>query len=153
MGSLLPKINNFEQVNAKFMSARGRLQEERKRLGLNQTEFGTIGGVSRRTQMSYEANESSPNINYWESIAKIGADIQYILIGLHSVNAERARTPSASTESANTTTQEIDTRLREKIIWDELFGLLSPEDRGRLMEIAVTLAEANAVINHPDRNK
>jgi len=149
----LPKINVFEQVNAKFMSARGRLQEERKRLGLNQTEFGAIGGVSRRTQLSYEANESSPNIKYWESIAKIGADVQYILTGLHSVNADRIRLLPASTESANTITQEIDARIREKKIWDELFGLLNPEDRGRLMEIAVTLAEANAVMNHPDRNK
>ena len=149
----MPKINVFEQVNAKFMSARGRLQEERKRLGLNQTEFGAIGGVSRRTQLSYEANESSPNIKYWESIAKIGADVQYILTGLHSVNADRIRLLPASTESANTITQEIDARIREKKIWDELFGLLNPEDRGRLMEIAVTLAEANAVINHPDRNK
>lgn len=149
----MPKINVFEQVNAKFMSARGRLQEERKRLGLNQTEFGAIGGVSRRTQLSYEANESSPNIKYWESIAKIGADVQYILTGLHSVNADRIRLLPASTESANTITQEIDARIREKKIWDELFGLLNPEDRGRLMEIAVTLAEANAVMNHPDRNK
>ena len=149
----MPKINVFEQVNAKFMSARGRLQEERKRLGLNQTEFGAIGGVSRRTQLSYEANESSPNIKYWESIAKIGADVQYILTGVHSVNADRIRLLPASTESANTITQEIDARIREKKIWDELFGLLNPEDRGRLMEIAVTLAEANAVMNHPDRNK
>ena len=149
----MPKINVFEQVNAKFMSARGRLQEERKRLGLNQTEFGAIGGVSRRTQLSYEANESSPNINYWESIAEIGADVQYILTGLHSVNADRIRLLPASTESANTITQEIDARIREKKIWDELFGLLNPEDRDRLMEIAVTLAEANAVMNHPDRNK
>lgn len=135
------------------MSARGRLQEERKRLGLNQTEFGAIGGVSRRTQMSYEANESSPNINYWESIAKIGADVQYILTGVHSVNADRIRLLSASAESANTTMQEIDARIREKKIWDELFGLLNPEDRSRLVEIAVTLAEANAMKNHPDNIK
>jgi transcriptional regulator with XRE-family HTH domain len=131
------------------MSAGERLQEERKRLGLNQTDFGSIGGVSRRTQMNYEANGSSPDIRYWESISRIGADVQYILTGLHSVNAERIRTHTGNSHG-NTTTQVIDTQLREKMVWDELFGLLNPEDRARLMEIAVTLAEAHAVKNHPD---
>lgn len=135
------------------MSAGERLQEERKRLGLNQTDFGSVGGVSRRTQMNYEANGSSPDIKYWESISRIGADIQYILTGLHSVNSERIRILSDNHESAIPSTKEIDTQLREKKVWDELFGLLNPEDRARLMEIAVTLAEAHAVKNHPGNIK
>lgn len=31
-----------------------RLREERERLGLSQTEFGTLVGVSRGTQKNYE---------------------------------------------------------------------------------------------------
>ena len=135
------------------MSAGGRLQEERKRLGLNQTDFGTIGGVSRRTQMSYETNSSSPDIKYWESISRIGADIQYILTGIHSVNSERIWKSSAKNNLVNPTTQENGDQLREKKVWDELFWLLNPEDRARLMEIAVTLAEAYAAKSHPDHNK
>lgn len=40
-----------------------------------------------------------------------------------------------------TTVQVIDAPHRKKNIWDELFGLLNPEDRAKLKKIAVILAE------------
>ena len=34
-----------------------RLKEERERLGLNQTDFGLIGGVKKLAQLNYEKDE------------------------------------------------------------------------------------------------
>lgn len=64
-----------------------RLKEERKRIGLNQTVFGKIGGVSKTSQLNYEASDRSPDVDYWQAIAEAGADVQYILTGLRSQKA------------------------------------------------------------------
>jgi len=61
-----------------------RLCEERKRIGLNQTDFGRIGGVTKTSQVNYESGERSPNVDYWQAIGAVGADVQYILTGLRS---------------------------------------------------------------------
>ena len=66
------------------MSFGKRLAEERKRIGLNQTEFGKIGGVTKTSQVNYEAGERSPNVDYWQAIAASGADVQYILTGIRT---------------------------------------------------------------------
>jgi transcriptional regulator with XRE-family HTH domain len=66
------------------MSFGKRLSEERKRIGLNQTEFGKIGGVTKTSQVNYESGERSPNVDYWQAIASTGADVQYILTGVRS---------------------------------------------------------------------
>ncbi len=63
-----------------------RLAEERKRLGYNQTDFAEIGGIKRASQVNYETNRRSPDSEYWEGIAKIGVDVQYILTGIRSAN-------------------------------------------------------------------
>ena len=59
-----------------------RLAEERKRIGLNQTDFGAIGGVTKTSQVNYESGARSPNVDYWQAIAKTGADVNYILTGV-----------------------------------------------------------------------
>ncbi len=59
----------------------GRLREERERLGFNQTDFGAIGGVGRKSQFNYEENERQPDSSYLEAIAAIGADVRYIITG------------------------------------------------------------------------
>jgi len=64
-----------------------RLTEERKRLGLNQTEFGKIGGVTKTSEVNYESGERSPNVDYWQAVAAAGADVQYILTGIRSSSA------------------------------------------------------------------
>jgi len=66
------------------MSFGKRLSEERKRIGLNQTDFGGIGGVTKTSQVNYEQGERSPNVDYWQAIAAAGADVQYILTGVRS---------------------------------------------------------------------
>lgn len=56
-----------------------RLKEERKRLGLSQTEFARLGGVGKTTQINYESGERSPDADYLAAIAIVGVDVQYIL--------------------------------------------------------------------------
>lgn len=67
-----------------------RLREERIRLGLSQTVFGTKGGVTKKTQMLYEADERSPDGVYLAAIAMAKADVLYILTGQRSGTATTA---------------------------------------------------------------
>lgn len=58
-----------------------RLREERERLGLNQAEFGAVGGVKKLAQINYEKGERHPDSAYLAAIAAAGADVLYILTG------------------------------------------------------------------------
>lgn len=61
-----------------------RLREERERLGLNQTEFGVLLGVSRGTQKNYELGASSLDLRYVTSLEERGVDAAYVLTGRRS---------------------------------------------------------------------
>ncbi len=74
-----------------------RLAEERKRLGLNQTDFAEAGGIKRASQVNYETGRRSPDSDYWEAVAKIGVDVQYVLTGIHSENLARIAIEAAET--------------------------------------------------------
>ena len=69
------------------MSIGQRLREEREKIGLNQTAMGAVGGVRKQAQLKYENNESYPNAEYLAAVAKIGVDIQYVVLGIRSVQA------------------------------------------------------------------
>lgn len=58
-----------------------RLREERVRLGLNQTAFGEVGGVTKKSQMLYEGGERAPDAAYLSAVSAAGADARYILTG------------------------------------------------------------------------
>jgi transcriptional regulator with XRE-family HTH domain len=58
-----------------------RLQEERKRLGLSQSEFGEAGGVQKRAQINYESGERQPDALYLQRLTTIGVDVLYVLTG------------------------------------------------------------------------
>ncbi|XVN73919.1 hypothetical protein AAEX37_00995 [Oligella sp. MSHR50489EDL] len=58
-----------------------RLQEERKRLNINQEAFGALAGVSRTAQSNYELGLRTPDITYLEAIKSSGVDICYLLTG------------------------------------------------------------------------
>jgi transcriptional regulator with XRE-family HTH domain len=58
-----------------------RLQEERKRLGLNQEDFSRLIGVSRRTQVSYESRDMNAGLQYLTKAQALGLDIYYIICG------------------------------------------------------------------------
>jgi len=57
------------------------LRTERVRLKLNQTEFGALGGVSKATQVAYEANASEPQTTYLWKLAEAGVDTSWIVTG------------------------------------------------------------------------
>lgn len=65
-----------------------RIKEERVRMGLNQDDFAALAGVQRRAQGSYERGQRLPDAGYLASVAKHGADVQFILTGRPRVNAE-----------------------------------------------------------------
>lgn len=71
-----------------------RLQEERRRLGVNQAEFAVLGGVGRTAQINYESGERHPSSQYLMAIAAAGADVMYILTGERSAD----RQPNAVAE-------------------------------------------------------
>jgi transcriptional regulator with XRE-family HTH domain len=58
-----------------------RLRAERTRLGLNQTDFAALAGMTKKTQMLYEADERVPDANYLAAIAAAGADVHYRITG------------------------------------------------------------------------
>lgn len=65
------------------MDIGARLQAERKRLGLNQEQFGEAVGVSKRTQAAYEAGTTDPTSIYLNRAAStLGIDILYVVTGV-----------------------------------------------------------------------
>jgi len=60
-----------------------RLAEERRRRGLNQTDFAALGGVTVKTQVLYEKSERVPDANYLAAVAQHGVDVLYVLTGEH----------------------------------------------------------------------
>jgi phage repressor protein C with HTH and peptisase S24 domain len=58
-----------------------RLREERERLGIKVTDFGTQAGVRKNAQINYEADRRSPDSDYLTAAAKQGVDIFYVLTG------------------------------------------------------------------------
>jgi len=80
----MTQINRMDSIGQ-------RLKEERKRLGYNQTDFATHGGVQKNAQSNYESNARMPDASYLAAIAAVGADIAYILtgtVGAASLSAE-----------------------------------------------------------------
>lgn len=61
-----------------------RLKEERKRLGLSQSELGQLAGVQRLAQSQYEAETSTPTVRYLCQINAAGVDLSYLLFGVPS---------------------------------------------------------------------
>ncbi|MGN5592539.1 helix-turn-helix domain-containing protein [Stutzerimonas nitrititolerans] len=58
-----------------------RLKEERSRLGFSQTDFASLGGVGKTTQINYEKNNGSPDAKYLTAVAEIGVDVLYVVTG------------------------------------------------------------------------
>ena len=69
-----------------------RLKQERRRLGLNQTQLGTAGGVLKQAQSNYEKGLRYPDASYLVGIAEAGVDVQYLLTGRTATAATLAFT-------------------------------------------------------------
>lgn len=79
-----------------------RLREERERLGLNQTEFGALGGVRKQAQIKYEKGARKPDAKYLEGIAAAGVDVGYILTGDRAALRDAYADLRTATEAAMT---------------------------------------------------
>ncbi|WP_247688796.1 helix-turn-helix domain-containing protein [Ralstonia pseudosolanacearum] len=51
---------------------------------MNQTQFAAIAGVGKTTQINYESGSRAPDVAYLAAVAKIGADVQYVVTGVRS---------------------------------------------------------------------
>lgn len=58
-----------------------RLREERERLGLTQPDFAAVAGAKKRTLIDWEQSVSSPTAVQLAALARIGADVRYIVTG------------------------------------------------------------------------
>lgn len=56
-----------------------RLKAERTRLGMNQEDFATAGGVTKNTQLAYEQGSRPPDVEYLFKIADAGVDLFFLL--------------------------------------------------------------------------
>ncbi len=63
------------------MTLGARIQEERQRLGLNQTDFAALAGASRRAMANWEADGAAPLVTALIAWGDAGADTLYILTG------------------------------------------------------------------------
>jgi len=65
----------------------GRLAYERERLKLTIVDFALQCGVTKQTQIKYEAGDNFPDSRYLERAAGIGADVYFILFGRRDLQA------------------------------------------------------------------
>lgn len=101
-----------------------RLREERKKLGLTQQEFATLGGIATNAQAHYEAGERQPKAGYLIGIAASGVDILYVLLGTRTPTREASLTP----EEARIVQQ---------------YRSLPKEDRSALGQLSTSLADCD----------
>ncbi|MDP9583540.1 helix-turn-helix domain-containing protein [Burkholderia ambifaria] len=67
------------------MGIGARLKEERMRVGMSQAEIAALGGLSNKTQLSYESDVRSPDANYLAALAKVGVDVLYVITGVRAL--------------------------------------------------------------------
>lgn len=65
----------------------GRLSAERQRVRLTVADFALQCGVTKQTQIKYEANANFPDTRYLEAAITRGVDVMYVLTGLRSIEA------------------------------------------------------------------
>lgn len=100
------------------MSIGERLKDERERLGLTQAAFAAVGETTRKSQLDYEKNLTQPKAGYMAAIAKVGADIQYIITGLHSPSYSEASSASELVPGKSTKKQKSSLSLHPVVCWD-----------------------------------
>ncbi|OZI26837.1 hypothetical protein CAL26_05860 [Bordetella genomosp. 9] len=67
-----------------------RITEERTRLGMGIGQFAAAGGVGRGAQANYEKGIRQPDLPYLAAIAKVGADVLYIVTGHRAMSEGQA---------------------------------------------------------------
>ena len=77
VGKSVSRQGKFSQLN-EFAD---RLRATRKRMGLNQADFASLGGVVMNSQNRYEAAATEPSMSYLANLAQSGVDVGYLLSG------------------------------------------------------------------------
>lgn len=129
-----------------------RLKEERERLGYLQPEFAAQGAVARNSQSRYELGNGSPTAEYFAKIARLGADVQYIVTGVRSDNLHEIDTAEGSLlnvaeDSAKytfTTSKDLDLDLMTKVV--ESVWALIQENKDYTTVTAEMFAKAVSII-------
>lgn len=99
-----------------------RLAEERRRLGYNQTEFGELGGIKKGTVINWEKDLTSPTGTFLAEIAKIGADINYIITGQRTEKVLEPRETALIDNYRNSSEKD------KKVIESVAFATAKPEE-------------------------
>ncbi|MDD1450844.1 helix-turn-helix transcriptional regulator [Sphingomonas sp. H160509] len=94
-----------------------RLKQERERSGMNQSDFGVVGGVKRGSQLEYESGKRPFDIQYLLRLTEVGVDGYFILTG-------KRQAPSHDERSAHL--------LRA-------FAAMGPVDQAAMLRLACTL--------------
>lgn len=68
-------------------STGGRLAYERNRIGMTVADFGLQCGVTKQTQIKYEADQNYPDTRYLAAAMDKGVDVMYVLTGRRDVEA------------------------------------------------------------------
>lgn len=76
-----------------------RLREERDRLDMNQDDFAALGALTKRALSRYEKDERSPDAAFLAAIAAAGADVLYVVTGVHAGGVKPAPTLTAEEEA------------------------------------------------------
>lgn len=74
----------------------GRLKKERERVGMTVLSFAEATGVSKSTQIKYEAGETSPAASYLVRALRLGVDVMFVMTGAQAspsagLTAEQSR--------------------------------------------------------------
>lgn len=64
-----------------------RLHDERSRLGLSQSSFADLCGISRKSVVLFEKGKNLPNVAVLLAAEKIGVDVTYVLTGVRGTKA------------------------------------------------------------------
>ena len=99
---------------------------------LNQTDFAAIGGVSKKTQIDYEKNATSPVATYMSAIAAAGADVLYILTGQRSAPVHPTSHDQAILMLYNSLKPEAQEEIYKSLKEKELLARLMADDRKRV---------------------
>ncbi|MBS3954071.1 MAG: helix-turn-helix transcriptional regulator [Methylomicrobium sp.] len=68
------------------MTIGDRLKEERERLKLTQPSLAEAAGTTKKTQIDYEKNKTTPKGRYLAKVAALGVDVGYVITGIRAEN-------------------------------------------------------------------
>ena len=101
-------VQNCAKVKRELFSLdemAARLRNERKARGLNQADFGALGGVTLQTQSRYEKAETEPGAAYFAQLAAAQIDIAFILTGVRSSDSLQPEVAGVAAHLARMTPQ------------------------------------------------